>query len=64
MAVGLLYIILRRANDASSQVLDEIHAIIKNNVQVRFERLDSHAVELRRLILAQTKADMAALLDE
>jgi len=64
MAVGSLYITLRRANDASSQVLDEIHAIIKNNVQTRFERLDSHAVELRRLILAQTKADMAALLDE
>ena len=64
MAVGSLCITLRRANDASSQVLDEIHAIIKNNVQTRFERLDSHAVELRRLILAQTRADMTTLLDE
>lgn len=64
MAVGSLYITLRRANDASSQVLDEIHTIIKNNVQTRFERLDGHAVELRRLILAQTKADMTTLLDE
>jgi len=45
-------------------VLDEIHTIIKNNVQTRFERLDGQAVELRRLILAQTKADMTTLLDE
>ena len=64
MTVGSWYITLRCANDASSQVLDEIHAIIKNNVQTRFERLDRHAVELRRLILAQTKAEMTALLDE
>ena len=64
MAVGSLCITLRHATDASSQVLDEIHAIIKNNVQNRFEKLDSHAVELRRLILAQTKADMTTLLDE
>jgi hypothetical protein len=51
-------------NDASSQVLDEINDIMKNNIQTRFERLDGRAVELRKLILAQTKADMTALLDE
>ena len=45
-------------------MLDEIHVIIKNNIQTRFERLDGHAVELRRQILAQTKADMNGLLDE
>jgi hypothetical protein len=48
----------------SSQVLDEIHTIIKNNIQTRFERVDNHAVELRRRILTQTKADMNILLDE
>lgn len=50
--------------NTSPQVLDEIHIIIKNNIQARFERFDDHVVELRRHILAQTKADMNALLDE
>ena len=45
-------------------MLDEIHVIIKNNIQARFERFDGHVVELRRQILVQTKADMNALLDE
>jgi hypothetical protein len=45
-------------------VLDEIHDIIKSNIQARFEPFDSHAVELRRQILAQTRADMTALLEE
>jgi hypothetical protein len=45
-------------------VLDEIHAIIKGNVQARFERLNSHTVKLRKQILAQTQADLTALLDK
>ncbi|KAI0290508.1 hypothetical protein BC826DRAFT_1187324 [Russula brevipes] len=45
-------------------VLDEIHAIIKGNVQARFERLNGHTVKLRELILAQTRADLTALLDK
>lgn len=45
-------------------MLDEIHAIIKKNVHTRFERLTNDAVELREQVLAQTQADMSALLDE
>lgn len=45
-------------------MLDEIHIIVKNNIQARFERFDGHVVELRRQILAQTKADMNALFGE
>jgi hypothetical protein len=45
-------------------VLDEIHDIIKDNIQARFERLDSNVVELRRHILRQTQADLTVLLDE
>jgi hypothetical protein len=50
--------------DASSQVLDEIHAVIKSNIHTRFERLNGHVVELHRQIIAQTQADMTTLLDE
>jgi hypothetical protein len=64
MEVGSLRVIAYRAYHASSQVLDEIHDIIKNNIQSRFERLNSNAVELRRHILRQTQADVTALLDE
>jgi hypothetical protein len=64
MAVGLVYNYTLTIYNISSQVLDEIHIIIKNNIQARFEKFDGHAVELRRQILAQTKADMNALLDE
>jgi hypothetical protein len=65
MAVGPLRVTTYRSYDASSfQVLDEIHAIIKSNIQTRFERLDNNVVELRRQILAQTQADLTALLDE
>ncbi|KAH9999002.1 hypothetical protein BJV77DRAFT_652593 [Russula vinacea] len=45
-------------------VLDEIHAVIKSNIQTRFESFNGHVVELRRQILAQTQADLTALLDE
>ena len=48
----------------SFQVLDEIHDIIKNNIQTRFERLNGNVVELRRHILVQTQIDLTALLDE
>jgi len=64
MAVSPLRVNFYRAYDAPSQVLDEIHSIIKGNIQTRFERFDSRAVELRRQIVAQTQADMTALLDE
>jgi len=65
MAVGPLRVTTYRSYDASSfQVLDEIHAIIKSNIQTRFERLNNNVVELRRQILAQTQADLTALLDE
>jgi hypothetical protein len=47
-----------------TQVLDEIHDIIKKNVHTRFERLTNEAVELRGQILAQAQADMNELLDE
>jgi hypothetical protein len=64
MAVGPLCVAVYRAFDASSQVLDEIHAVIKSNIQTRFESFNGHVVELRRQILAQTQADLTALLDE
>ena len=64
MEVGSLRVTFYRAYHASSQVLDEIHDIIKNNVQTRFERLNSNVVELRKHILRQTQADLTALLDE
>jgi hypothetical protein len=64
MEVGPSCVTVYRAFDASSQVLDEIHAVIKSNIQTRFERVNGHVVELRRQILAQTQADMTALLDE
>lgn len=64
MEVGSLRVTTYRAYHASSQVLDEIHDTIKNNIQTRFERLNSNVVELRRQILEQTQADLTALLDE
>jgi hypothetical protein len=64
MAVGPLCVTVYRAFDASSQVLDEIHAVIKSNIHTRFKSFNSHVVELRRQILAQTQADLTALLDE
>jgi hypothetical protein len=64
MEVSSLRVTTYRAHHASSQVLDEIHNIIKNNIQTRFERLNSNVVELRRQILGQTQADLTALLDE
>jgi len=65
MEVGSLRIVNNLSGlHASSQVLDEIHDIIKNNIQSRFERLNSNVVELRRHILVQTQADLTALLDE
>ena len=64
MEVGPLHVTTYRAYHASSQVLDEIHDIIKNNIQTRFERLNSNVVELRRHIIRQTQADLTALLDE
>jgi hypothetical protein len=64
MKVGPLRVTTYRAYHVSSQVLDEIHDIIKNNIQTRFERLNSNVVELRRHILGQTQADLTALLDE
>lgn len=64
MEVSSLCVTTYRAHHASSQVLDEIHNIIKNNIQTRFERLNSNVVELRRQILRQTQADLTALLDE
>lgn len=64
MEVGSLRITTYHAYHASSQVLDEIHDVIKNNIQTRFERLDNNVVELRRHILRQTQADLTALLDE
>jgi hypothetical protein len=64
MEVGSLRVTIYRAYHASSQVLDEIHDVIKNNIQTRFERLDNNVVELRRHILRQTQADLTALLDE
>lgn len=45
-------------------ILDEIHAIVKSNVQSRFESVTSDVAKLRKQILAQTQADMSALLDE
>ncbi|KAI9456262.1 hypothetical protein BJY52DRAFT_570105 [Lactarius psammicola] len=45
-------------------VLDELHAIVKSNVHSRFESITSDVAKLRRQILAQTQADMSALLDE
>jgi hypothetical protein len=59
-----LRVTIYRAYHASSQVLDEIHDVIKNNIQTRFERLDNNVVELRRHILRQSQADLTALLDE
>jgi hypothetical protein len=64
MEVGSLRVTTYHAYHASSQVLDEIHDIIKNNIQTRFERLNSNVVELRRHIFRQTQADLTALLDE
>ena len=64
MEVSLLRITAYRAYHASFQLLDEIHDIIKNNIQTRFESLNSNVVELRRHILRQTQADLTALLDE
>jgi hypothetical protein len=64
MEVGSLFVTTYRTYHASSQVLDEIHDTIKNNIQTRFERLNSNVVELRRQILGQTQADLTALLDE
>jgi hypothetical protein len=54
MEVGPLRVATFRAYNASSQVPDEIHDIIKNNIQARFERLNSNVVELRRHILRPT----------
>jgi hypothetical protein len=64
MEVGSLRVTTYRAYHASSQVLDEIHDIIKNNIHTRFERLNSNVIELRRHILEQTQADLTAFLDE
>ena len=64
MEVGLSRVSSYRTYHVSFQVLDEIHDIIKNNIQTRFERLNSNVVELRRHILAQTQVDLTALLDE
>jgi len=65
MEVSLLYVTIDRAYDtSSSQVLDEINDIIKSNIQTRFGILNSNVVELRRQILAQTQADLTALLDD
>ncbi|KAI9510405.1 hypothetical protein F5148DRAFT_594968 [Russula earlei] len=44
--------------------LDQIHGVMKSNIQIRFERIDRRAVELRRRILAQTQTDLTSLLDE
>lgn len=64
MEVSLLRVTAYRAYHVSSQVLDEIHNIIKNNIRTRFESLNSNVVELRRQILGQTQADLTVLLDE
>jgi hypothetical protein len=64
MTVGPLYVTVYRAHDVPSQVLDEIHAVIKSNIRTRFERFNIHVVELRRQILTQAQADMTVLLDE
>ncbi|KAF8267847.1 hypothetical protein EI94DRAFT_1801158 [Lactarius quietus] len=45
-------------------ILDQIHAIVKSNIQARFESVTSDVAKLRRQILAQTQTDMTALLDE
>ncbi|KAH9056656.1 hypothetical protein EDB87DRAFT_1201092 [Lactarius vividus] len=50
--------------DSIMALLDEIHAIVKSNVQSRFNSVTNDIAKLRRQILAQTQADMSALLDE
>jgi hypothetical protein len=64
MEVSSLRITTDRAYHASSQALDEIHDIIKNNIQTRFESLSSNIVDLSGYILRQTQADLTGLLDE
>ncbi|KAI9446825.1 hypothetical protein H4582DRAFT_611812 [Lactarius indigo] len=55
---------LRNYLDSVMVLLDEIHAIVKSNVQSRFDSVTSDVAKLRKQIIAQTQADMSALLDE